>query len=342
MNYSNYPHYFKPETHTYKENFKKMSINLKDKVVWVTGASSMIGRSVVKQLIDKKANVVSATHKHCDLMDLYNIKEVFGEFDIDYAILLQTYSGNIQFNISFPADVFYRTSQMAINTLKFCQEKGIKKVVSILSSCAYPNTGQILKESELWMGQPDESIESHGFSKRILAEYSRQLSRQYGLCAVSAIVNNSYGEYDNFDLRKTKVVGSLIKKFTDAKNSGVDNVTLWGSGVPVRSFIYSQDVGVGLVKVLERYDSTEIPINIASDEQISIKDLSDLIAKLVEYEGNISWTFGKDGQMLKILSTDRMKHSLQWQPETSLENGLRKTIDWYNKNIVKKFGECIS
>lgn len=309
-------------------------VDLKDKLVLVTGANSMIGRATIKALLDADAHVVSSSHKHCDLMDIYNLRTMYENTEIDYAILLQTYSGNVKFNRTFPADTYYRTAQMALNTLKFCQEKKVKKVVSVLSSCAYPNNGQtILKESEFWNGQPDESIESHGFSKRIFLEYSRQLSRQYNLNAVCAVVNNSYGEYDSFDIKKTKVVAALIKRFSDAKRDKISNVTLWGSGTPFRSFVYAGDVGIGLVKVLENYSDTELPINIASDKTISIRELAELVADLVGYDGDITWDMGKDGQMQKTLFTNKMEHHLDWKPATSLRKGLEKTIAWYLKNV---------
>lgn len=313
-------------------NKQTEKIDLKDKLVLVTGASSMIGRAVVKNLLDANASVVSSSHKYCDLMDIYNLRTMYQNTEIDYVINLAGFNGNIQFNRTFPANIYYRTVQIGLNVLKFCQEKKVKKVVSVLSSCAYPDTGDILKECDLWSGQPNFSVESHGFAKRTLAEYSRQLAEQYNICAISTVVNNSYGPFDNFDPRKTKVVGSLIKKFSDAKQNKSNIVTLWGSGAARRSFVFSENVGEGIVRVLENYHDTQLPINIATDEVISIKELAELIAELFGYDGIIDWNFGEDGQMFKTLSTERMRHYLQWEPTTSLRTGLKKTISWYLKN----------
>lgn len=313
-------------------------INLKDSVVWVTGPRSMIGRAVIKRLNARGASVISATHDQCDLMDINNIRRSFMATKIDYCILLATYSGNVEFNRRYAADTYYRTAQINLNSLKFCQEQKIKKVVSVLSSCAYADNGEeYLYEDQFWKGLPNFSIEAHGLSKRILAEYGRQIARQYKTTLpVYVVVNNSYGPHDSYDEKRSKVVGSLINRFSRAKIDGVPVVECWGTGKARRSFVFCEDVGEGIVRSLESHDDEASPLNIGRDEDISIKNLAELISKLVGYTGQITWRGGSDGQLIKTLDIEKMKTCLNWNPPTSLEEGLCKTIDWYNKNILKE------
>lgn len=309
-------------------------IDLNNKNILVTGPDSMIGKSVIQSLLKRKANVITASHSQCDLMDIENIRHSFGNFDIDYGILLATYSGNIQFNTTFPAETYLRSSQINLNSLRFCQEKKVKKVVSVLSSCAYADNGKdMLVEDEFWNGLPNESIESHGLAKRHLAEFSRQLYKQYKMLCISVVVNNSYGPYDNFLISKTKVIGGLIKRFTVAKQEKLDSVECWGTGQPRRSFVYCDDAAEGILQSLESYNDPMVPLNISSDTDISIKDLSELIAKLVGYKGKILFDGRADGQMKKSLCTHRMKKYLNWEPTILLEKGLKQTISWYTESI---------
>jgi GDP-L-fucose synthase len=303
------------------------------KRVLVTGSKSMIGTQVRFHLMYQGASVCSCDHSWIDLLDFNRTKEVFTHSKPDYVIHLATYSGNIQFNQKYPADTFFRTTQMGLNVLRASQELGIKKVVSILSSCAIADCGkEELSESDLWMGKPNASIECHGFAKRNLDAYSRQISRQYGLEYVCCIVNNSYGPKDSFSIEKTKVIGALIKKFVDAQKQNLDEVVCWGTGKPLREFIYCNDAGDGIVQVLEKYDDVNEPINITSGQEISIKDLTIMIADIVGYKGAIKWDVSKgDGQMRKKLNMDKMNKYINIK-FTPLRQGLEKTIQWYKEN----------
>lgn len=308
-------------------------INLYNKRVLVTGSRSMIGRATRATLHYRGAVICSCDHSYLDLMDFERTKHFFEQSKPDYIIHLATYSGNIQFNQKYPADTFYRTTQIGLNVLTAAQQLGVKKVVSILSSCAIADCGkEELEEDDLWKGKPNPSIECHGFAKRNLDAYSRQISRQFGLDYVTCIVNNSYGPNDSFDPVKTKVIGSLIKRFVDAKDQDLKEVECWGTGTPLREFIYCYDAGEGIVQVLEKYDDSRSPINITSGIEVSIKNLTELIAKIVGYTGQIKWDTSKsDGQMRKRLSMTKMREYIEFKP-TSLEDGLKATIKWYREN----------
>jgi GDP-L-fucose synthase len=312
-------------------------IDLKGKRVLVTGSDSMLGAATRFALMDRGAIVCSCSHKHVDLLDFDRTYTYFYHSKPDYIIHLATYSGNISFNKKYPADTFYKTAQIGLNVLTAAKELKVQKVVSILSSCAIADQGKDeLYESDLWKGQPNSSIESHGFAKRNLDAYSRQLYHQHGLNYVCCILNNSFGPKDHFDLEKTKVVGALIKRFVDAKKANLPNVECWGTGSPLREFIYSYDAGEGIVQVLEKYNDSLEPINITADNEISIKDLTELIVDIVGYKGEVTWDITKgDGQMRKKLNTDKMNQYIKIN-YTPMRQALEHTIKWYIKNVKNR------
>lgn len=311
-------------------------IDLKEKRVLVTGFSSMIGRAVANSLHKRGAYILPVFHKNTDLTRYADTMQCIDDAKADMVIHLAGYNGNIDFNRKYPADIFYRTSLINLNVLSACRIYNVQKVVSVLASCAYPDNIPVLKEEDLWGGKCNSSVECHGVAKRTLDIFSRCLRLEYNLNAVTAILNNSFGEYDSTDLNKTKVVMSLIKKYCDARNNNLPEVVNWGSGAPLRQFVYCKDAAEGIVQCLERYDGT-YPINIASDTEISIAQLAEKISKFVGYNGKTIWDTNKlDGQMRKCLDLTKMKSILDIK-FTNFDKALKNTIDWYDSiNIHKR------
>lgn len=316
-------------------------IDLEHKKVMITGGGSMIMRAVEKALhkYARWGEVEIIRHKNCDLTDQSQFRARIKAFQPDYVIHGAGYNGNIQFNQKYMAVIFWRTAQMALNVLSVCSDWRIPKVVSILPSCAYSYADkegkpkELLREEEFEDGPPHPSVECHGLAKRVLFDYSRMISQQYGLNYVCCVLNNAYGPHDSFDPDKTKVIGGLIKKFVDAQENNLPSVECWGTGSPRREFIYSEDAGEGIVRVLEEYDDFSLPINLGCGYDISIKELAELIAQLVGYKGEIKWDVSKgDGQMKKLFSNIRMKELLRWEPKIHLVTGLSRTITWYKEN----------
>lgn len=307
---------------------------LKDSKVMVTGASSMIGRNIITALSNREAKVFPVYHDEYNLISPDQTYEAYMVSQPDYVIHAAGFNGGIKFNKEYPATIFYRTSMMALNVLEMARAFSVHKTVSILASCSYPDIKkEKFEESDLWNGKSHDSVECHGLSKRVLDAFSRQVSKQYPLTqCVSTILTNSYGPYDSYDPNKTKVVGALIKKFVDAKDQGLKKVECWGTGAPLRDFLFSEDAGELIVQVLEKYDDPFSPINLGSGTETSIKELTEVIAELVGYQGEIVWDTSKpDGQYRKFLSTDKMQEVLDVNV-TPLKDGLRKTIDWYKNN----------
>jgi GDP-L-fucose synthase len=306
-----------------------ISNEVKGKKVIVAGESQLIGEKVSDLLRRRGATVLGLNTKNSNLLCIKTVNREFESFQADYCINLATYSGNVQFNQKYPADTFFRTTTLILNVLYACMSHKVKKVVSVMSSCAIadlPDT--VLKETDLLLGSPNTSIESHGLAKRNMDAYSRQLRKQYGLNAVTCILQNTYGEGDSTDLEKTKVVMSLIKKFVDARNNNSMFVELWGSGQPLRELIYAWDAAEGIIQVMERYDE-DMPINIGSDVEVTIKELANIIKDLVGFKGEVVWNTTKsDGQMRKKLDLTKMYQYLNFNI-TPLVRGLKETILWY-------------
>lgn len=309
-------------------------IDLKNKRVVVTGANSMVGRAVISSLRNREAAVWGVYHQDVDLLNLQETRHTFEIAAPEYLIHAAGWNGGIEWNKMYPADIFYRTSQMALNVLKCCEQYKIDKCLSILASCSYPNNQEsVLKEDTLWDGAPNGTVECHGLSKRVLDAYSRQLRKQHDINAVTVVLTNSYGPYDSFDLEKTKVVGALIRKFVEAKETNSPRVECWGTGSPKREFMFCNDAGEAIVQALEKYDE-EIPLNIGTGIEVTIKELVEIIVGEVGYQGEVFWDTSKpDGQMKKLLDTTKMKSILDVQL-VSLKEGIKETIDWYRREIL--------
>ena len=307
-------------------------INLENQKVCVTGSNSMLGRAICSILKNRKAIVQPILHSKTDLCDLEDTYYQFNQYRSDYVIHLATYSGNIQFNLKHPADTYFRTTTMGLNVLESARRIKVKKIVSILSSCAIADLNkEQLSEDDLWKGLPNHTVESHGLAKRNLHGFSRQIYQQDGICAICCICNNIIGPHDNTDLHKTKVVMALIKRFIDAKEHNLPFVECWGSGNVYRSFIFVDDTAEAVTQVLERYNDIE-PINLDSGNEISIKELAETIKDMVNYKGSIKWDTSKeDGQKRKLLDTTKMRQILDVKI-TPFREALRTTIEWYIQN----------
>jgi GDP-L-fucose synthase len=310
-----------------------MVFDLKNKRVFLTGGSSMIGRAVIRKLRTKGcASIYYPPHSQCDVLQYEHIARELRKHNSDVVVHCAGYNGNIAFNKDFPAEIFSKTSWMGLNVLSACLDCKVQKVVSLISSCAYPDGYSLLEEKDFWNGLPHPSVECHGLAKRFLHAYSRQLHSQFGLSPICVILNNSYGPYDSFDPLKTKVAGGLIQKFAEAKRYYYPEVVCWGTGAPRRELLYCDDAAEGIVRAIEMYDNVTLPINITSGEDITIKELAQQIKWATDYRGEVRWDTSKpDGQMVKRLSDKRMKEYLGDIKFTPLADGLYQTVRWYEK-----------
>ena len=305
--------------------------DLRDKNVLITGGNSMIGYATKQVLLDHGSTVISVIDsKQCDLTKRLNAQDLFLNHEPEYVFHLAGYNGGIDFNKRYPADIYFNTVSMGINVLNSAVVFGkkVEKILFIIPSCALePQNGEQFEE-HLYTGQPHPSVECHGLAKRAVEAYGRQIEKQHGIKFVSVICNNSFGPRDHFDEMKGKVISGMITKFVHAKNNNLDKVVCWGTGKPLREFIYCKDVAKGLVEVMKNYDYTE-PVNLTSDFEISMYDLAHCIKKAVGYEGEIIFDTTKpDGQMRKKLNSARMHKNINIK-FTPFEEAIQETVDWY-------------
>lgn len=305
---------------------------ISDRRILITGGESMLGRAISKRLIEMDALVFPVSHRKNDLLNYNDGFHLFNAVRPHFIIHCAGYNGNIGFNKKYPVEIYGQTMQMAINVFDLATKFDVKKVVSLISSCAYPDLGDIaLKETDFWNGEPNRSVDAHGFAKRGILEFGRQIYKQYQIPCVGMCVNTCYGPHDNFSVEKTKVVGGLIKKFSEAKKNGNSYVECWGTGKAKREFIFAEDVGRYLPLVLRDYDDSEYPINIGSGKEYEIRELAEKVKAAVGYEGEIRWDTTKpDGQMSKLLDNSWMKRLWGDLEFTELDEGIQKTVEWYN------------
>lgn len=277
------------------------------------------------------------SHEDGDLTKQNVFLEFIKEKKPERFINLAAFSGNLNFNQQYPDITFESNVRIGLNVFSEWSLWGkAKKAINVIPSCSYPDRS-VLDENCLWDGACNQTIESHGLARRCIEAYTRQLNKT-GARIVTCIVNNSYGPGDSFDPAKTKVIGGLINKFVEAKETGKNHVVCWGTGAPLREFIYCEDVAECLLQCLDNYEELDRPINIGSGQEITIKELSETIAEIVGFTGDIYWDKTKpDGQMRKKLLSKKMEKYVHYN-FTPIKYGLQKTVEWYyaNRNNSKQ------
>jgi len=302
--------------------------------ILITGANGFIGKNLLEVLKTKKEyEIIAISSKDYNLLEQNQVRKLFKDYSPDAIFHLAAKVGGILANKTYPADFIY--TNLALNTyfLEEARKANIKRLVYSFCGCSYPkNAPNPIKEEYLFTGLPDENAMFYSIAKA--TNYLQLLAyrKQYALDWVAAVPGNTYGPYDNFSDKASHVIPALIRRFHFAKENNAKEVVVWGSGLPVRDFIYVQDVAKALVLVLEKYHS-DSPINISSGKGISIKELVQIIKEVVGFEGEIVWDKTKpDGHAVKIFDVTKMKTELGFEPQTDLKDGIRKTYKWFKEN----------
>lgn len=293
--------------------------------IMVTGGQGFLGSHICNLLELENKEYDDVPHSECDLLSFDETMKRINKFKPDSIIHLCAFSGNISFGQKYPADTFWKTTQIGLNVLRAAHYCGIDRVVSVISSCAYPSIEEDeIYPEDFWEGPPHESIECHGLAKRNLFAFSKQLHKQFKRNYVCCVLNNLYGENDSVSLEKTKSVMSLIKKFVDAKNSGTD-VVLWGDGSPLRQFTYAGNAARAVLDVLDTYNDPTDIINVGGGTELTIMELAEKLRKMTGFNGNVIWDRDKpNGQLRKAL-----RFHLDYVVEDNFDDQLQSTIDWY-------------
>jgi GDP-L-fucose synthase len=297
----------------------------------VTGGAGFLGSFVMEQLRAKgAARITAPTIDEIDLTDAHAVRRLMADTKPEVVIHLAARVGGIGANRDRPAEFFYENLTMGTNVIHEAWKVGAQKVVAIGTVCSYPKDPPVpFKEENLWDGYPEETNAAYGLSKKMLLVQAHAYRQQYGFNSVVLLPVNLYGPRDNFNLETSHVIPAFILKCLDAKENAKGEVVMWGDGTPTREFLYIEDAARGILMAAERYDE-DLPVNLGSGEEIRIRDLIDKLAKLLHYDGKIVWDTTKpNGQPRRLLDVSRAREKFGFQAEVKLDEGLRRTIDWY-------------
>ncbi|VVB58881.1 GDP-L-fucose synthase [Candidatus Anstonella stagnisolia] len=302
--------------------------------ILVTGATGFIGKSLVPRLKSEGHEVEALHSSDYDLLEQSQVRKLFKEHSPDAVFHLAAKVGGILANKTYPADFIYNNLAMNTYFLEEARKAGVKRLLYTFCGCAYSSSApNPIKEEELFKGIPDPNAMFYSIAKATNHLQVVAYRRQYGLDWVSLIPGNAYGPWDNFSDRNSHVIPGQLRRFHFAKEKGEKSITVWGSGSPVRDFIYVEDVADSLVVALGKHHE-EAPINVSCGVGVSIKELTELVRDTVGYEGEIIWDRTKpDGHPVKIFDVSRMKSVLGFEPKVTLKDGLKKTYAWFLQNI---------
>jgi len=302
--------------------------------VCVTGGSGFLGSFVVEQLKDRGAKeiFVPRSSKY-DLRTLSGVSQMYLNAHPDVVIHLAALAGGIGANRVRPAEFFYDNLMMGVQLFHEAWRARVEKFVAVGTICSYPKFTPIpFKEENLWDGYPEETNAPYGLAKKMLLVQAQAYRQQYNFNAIYLMPVNLYGPRDNFNLQTSHVIPALIRKCLEAKMRGDDHIILWGDGSPTREFLYAPDAAEGIVQAAEQYDGEE-PVNLGAGQEISIRDLAELIAKLTDFKGELVWdTSQPNGQPRRALDTSRAAEYFNWRAATPFEKGLLQTIKWFQNN----------
>jgi GDP-L-fucose synthase len=285
----------------------------------------------VEKLQARGANQVFVPRsREYDLVQPSEISRMLADARPDIIIHIAALAGGIGLNRAKPADLFYKNIMMGIPLMHQAWESGVDKFVALGTVCAYPKFAPTpFHEDELWNGYPEETNAPYGLAKKMLLVQAQAYRQQHDFNAIFLLPVNLYGPRDNFDPASSHVIPALIRKFIEAKESGQNQVELWGDGSPTREFLYVEDAAEGIVLAAERYNGAE-PVNLGSGREISIKALAELIGRLTGFSGDLVWNSEyPNGQPRRLLDVERAAQLFDFRAGTDFEAGLRKTIDWY-------------
>jgi GDP-L-fucose synthase len=313
-----------------------------NKKVIVTGGAGFLGSFVIEKL---KHRGVTAERifipriEEYNLVDPADIKRMYSDslqgIDPKNAVIIHLAAnvGGIGANMAHPADFFYDNLMMGVELMHQAYKNGVGKFVAIGTVCAYPKFTPVpFKEDNLWMGYPEETNAPYGLAKKMMLVQAQAYRQQYGFNAIFLLPVNLYGPRDNFNPKSSHVIPALIRKAIEANERGDKEMSAWGDGSPTREFLYVEDAADGIVTAAEKYNG-DLPVNLGSGYEISIKNLTEMVARLTGFDGRIVWQTDKpNGQPRRGLDVSRAKELFGWSAQVPFEEGMKRTIEWFKEN----------
>jgi GDP-L-fucose synthase len=303
--------------------------------IYVAGHKGLVGSANVRAIeSDGKHSWIGQTRSELDLLDRKTVFDYLAREKPDAVVIAAAKVGGIHANDTYPVEFLSENLQIETNLMDAAHAAAIPRLLFLGSSCVYPKLSpQPIKEEYLLTGELESTNEAYALAKISGLKLIQAYRKQYGHKWISAMPTNMYGPGDNFDLENSHVLPALIRRFHDAKTSGSSSVSLWGTGSPKREFLHADDLGRACLFLLENYDDN-VAINVGVGQDISIKELAELIRTTVGYQGNVAWDSSKpDGTPRKLLDVSLITN-LGWKPEISLEDGIRSTYSWYLDNAA--------
>lgn len=310
-------------------------MELKDRKILVTGGAGFLGSWVLQTLKERGVSEENISVPRFPGFDLRKESDCMRAAEgNDVVIHLAANVGGIGYNREHPGELFYDNIMMGAQMMEVARRVGVKKFVALGTICAYPKFTPVpFKEDDLWVGYPEETNAPYGLAKKMMLVQAQAYREQYGFNAIYLLPVNLYGPGDNFDPERSHVIPALIRKVAEAKKAGAGSIGVWGTGRATREFLYVKDAAQGIVLALEHYDKPE-PVNLGSGKEIAIKDLVELICRLMGFKGGIDWDTTKpDGQPRRALDVSRARAEFGFESRTPLEEGLRETIQWYGEDL---------
>jgi len=302
--------------------------------ILITGGGGFLGKYVVEELARKYPNAILdiPRSKNLDLKERSDSIKYFNEFKPDLVISIAARLGGIGDNMKYPASYFYENIMIGVNTIDAARLAGVKKIVNIGTVCSYPKVLDApFKEEDLWSGYPEPTNGPYGIAKKAVAEYAIAVKKQYGMSCVNLLMTNLYGAGDDFRDETSHVIPALIKKVVSAKENNEEKIVAWGDGTPTRDFVYVSDAAKAIVASASI--DYELPINIGSGKDISIKNLYNLICQIAGFDGEVFWdTTRPNGQPKRLLDISKAQTLFGFEPNIGFEKGLKLTFDWYMSN----------
>jgi GDP-L-fucose synthase len=304
--------------------------SLASKRVLATGGAGFLGRHVADLLSAAGAEVFVPRSRDYDLRKEGDVLRLYRDARPDIVVHMAVNGGGIGYNRAHPASILRDNVLMNTHVTHHAAQEHVEKLVAIGTVCSYPkHTPAPFREEALWDGYPEETNAPYGLSKKLQLVQGQACRDEYGLCAIHLLMVNMYGPHDNFDPASSHVIPALMRRYAEAASSGAPSVTLWGTGAASREFLYVKDAARAVLLATEQYDGAE-PVNVGSGCEISIRELADMVRRIVGYDGETAWDSSMpDGQPRRCLDVSRARRLFGFFASTPLERGLEETWNWY-------------